>query len=111
MQSEPVHGPAFCAQYCLNILLPETIQQLLLWRSGERTSAALLSLEEEQRLHDVGARKGTETDWVDDLMRLRAAQARLWGVDLDKKVVVDKKVEAVQGGTRSRHRRGTVSRP
>ncbi|KAH0826963.1 hypothetical protein J3R83DRAFT_4622 [Lanmaoa asiatica] len=96
--------------YCLNILLPESIQQLLLWRSGERTSSALLPPEEEQRLHEVAARKAAQTDWVDDVMRLRAAQARLWGVDPNKKAH-DKRAEVVQGGTRSRPRRGTVSRP
>ncbi|KAI6036021.1 hypothetical protein BKA83DRAFT_4157016 [Pisolithus microcarpus] len=37
--------------YCLNILLPEAIKQLLLWKSGERTSSALLSDDEERRLH------------------------------------------------------------
>ena len=99
----------FCCQYCLNILLPESIQQLLLWRSGERTSSALFSPEEEQRLRDVGVRKAAETDWVDDVMRLRAAQARLLGIDLNKKAE-EKQVE-VQGGSRSRPRRGTVSRP
>ncbi|KAI9574204.1 hypothetical protein HD554DRAFT_2045299 [Boletus coccyginus] len=92
--------------YCLNILLPESIQQLLLWRSGERTSPTLFPPEEEQRLRDVAARKAAETDWVDDVMRLRAAQARLWGIDLNKKAEV-----VQQGGTRSRPRRGTVSRP
>ncbi|KAF8550465.1 hypothetical protein OG21DRAFT_1419643 [Imleria badia] len=101
---------ASASLYCLNILLPESIQQLLLWRSGDRTSAALLSPEEEQRLHDAGARKAAETDWVDDVMRLRVAQARLWGVDLNKKAE-EKKADVAQGGTRSRPQRGTVSRP
>ncbi|KAG9318924.1 hypothetical protein JVU11DRAFT_1036 [Chiua virens] len=96
--------------YCLNVLLPEAIQQLLLWQSGERTSAPLLSPEEEQRLHGVGARKAVETDWVDDVMRLRAASARAWGIDLNKKTE-EKKVGATPGGTRSRPRLGTVSRP
>ncbi|KIJ68888.1 hypothetical protein HYDPIDRAFT_23765, partial [Hydnomerulius pinastri MD-312] len=96
--------------YCLNILLPESIQQLLVWRSGDRTSPSLLSLLEEQRLHDVGARKAVETDWVDDVMRLRAAQARLWKVDLNNNKEREKKVEVVAGGTRSRPRRATVSR-
>ncbi|KIK97488.1 hypothetical protein PAXRUDRAFT_220227 [Paxillus rubicundulus Ve08.2h10] len=96
--------------YCLNILLPESIQQLLLWRSGERTSSALLSPEEEQRLHVVGVRKAAETDWVDDVMRLRVAQARLWGIDLSK-APQEEKAEVVPGGTRTRPRRATVPRP
>ncbi|KAF9242099.1 hypothetical protein BU15DRAFT_44308, partial [Melanogaster broomeanus] len=95
--------------YCLNVLLPESIQQLLLWRSGERTSPTLLSTQEEQRLHDLSARKAAETDWVDDVMRLRAAQARLWGVDLSKGTQEDK-VDVVPGGTRTRPRTKTISR-
>ncbi|KAF8447381.1 hypothetical protein L210DRAFT_3641335 [Boletus edulis BED1] len=96
--------------YCLNILLPECVQQLILWRSGERTSSTLLSPEEEQRLHDVGARKAAETDWVDDVMRLREAQARLRGIDLNK-MAEESKAEVMHGGTRTRPRRATVSRP
>lgn len=95
--------------YCLNILLPEAIKQLLLWKSGERTSAALLSDEEEQRLHDCAMKKASETDWVDDVMRLREAQARLWGIDLDKAPQEPEK-KIVPGGTRTRPRRATISK-
>ncbi|KAG6370065.1 hypothetical protein JVT61DRAFT_12467 [Boletus reticuloceps] len=97
--------------YCLNILLPECVQQLILWRSGERTSSTLLCPEEEQRLHDVGARKAAETDWVDDVMRLREAQARLRGIDLNKMAEERKADSVMHGGTRTRPRRATVSRP
>ncbi|KAG1728586.1 uncharacterized protein EDB91DRAFT_1060435 [Suillus paluster] len=95
--------------YCVNILLPEAIQQLLLWRSGERTTAALLSPTEEERLHERGAAKAQETDWVFDLLRLRAAQARLWGVDLKAKGK-EKDKGGVGGGTRSRPHKATISR-
>ncbi|KAI6008077.1 hypothetical protein EDC04DRAFT_2777499 [Pisolithus marmoratus] len=95
--------------YCLNILLPEAIKQLLLWKSGERTSAALLSDEEEQRLHDCAVKKASETDWVDDVMRLREAQARLWDVDLNKAHQEPEK-KIVAGGTRTRPRRATISK-
>ncbi|KAI6162568.1 hypothetical protein EDD17DRAFT_1576081 [Pisolithus thermaeus] len=95
--------------YCLNILLPEAIKQLLLWKSGERTSAALLSDEEEQRLHDRAMKKASETDWVDDVIRLREAQARQWGIDLDKAPQEPEK-KIVPGGTRTRPRRATVSK-
>lgn len=57
----------------------------------------------------MSVRKAAETDWVDDLMRLRAAQTRLWGIDPNKKAE-EKNVMVAQGGTRSRPRRGTVSR-
>ncbi|KAI6028895.1 hypothetical protein F5J12DRAFT_714265, partial [Pisolithus orientalis] len=95
--------------YCLNILLPEAIKQLLLWRSGERTSAMLLSDEEEQRLHDCAVKKASETDWVDDVMRLREVQARLWGIDLSK-VHQEPEKKIVPGGTRTRPRRATISK-
>ncbi|KAG2150708.1 uncharacterized protein EDB93DRAFT_1083972, partial [Suillus bovinus] len=96
--------------YCVNILLPEAIQQLLLWRSGERTTAALLSHSEEERLHERGSAKAQETDWVFDLLRLREAQARLWGVDLKGKDKTKNKVGEARGGTRSRPRKTTVPR-
>jgi hypothetical protein len=96
--------------YCVNILLPEAIQQLLLWRSGERTTAALLSQSEEERLHECGSAKAQETDWVFDLLRLREAQARLWGVDLKAKGKAKDKGGEAKGGTRSRPRKTTVPR-
>ncbi|KAL4068125.1 hypothetical protein J3A83DRAFT_4096706 [Scleroderma citrinum] len=92
--------------YCLNVLLPEAVQQLLLWRSGERVNVTLLSDAEEQRLHDIAVKKASETDWVDDVMRLREAQARLWGVDLNKAAHEEKKI--VPGGTRTRPRMATI---
>jgi hypothetical protein len=94
----------------VNILLPEAIQQLLLWRSGERTTAALLSQSEEERLHECGSAKAQETDWVFDLLRLREAQARLWGVDLKAKGKAKDKGGEAKGGTRSRPRKTTVLR-
>lgn len=96
--------------YCVNILLPEAIQQLLLWRSGERTTAALLSQSEEERLHERGSAKAQETDWVFDLLRLREAQARLWGTDLKAKGKVENKGGEVKGGTRSRPRKTIAPR-
>ncbi|KAG1816563.1 hypothetical protein EV424DRAFT_1063663 [Suillus variegatus] len=96
--------------YCVNILLPEAIQQLLLWRSGERTTAALLSHSEEERLHERGSAKAQETDWVFDLLRLREAQARLWSVDLKAKDKAKNKGGEARGGTRSRPRKTTVPR-
>lgn len=96
--------------YCVNILLPEAIQQLLLWRSGERTTATLLSHSEEEKLHERGSAKAQETDWVFDLLRLREAQARLWGVDLMAKGKEKDKGGDARGGTRSRPRKATVLR-
>ncbi|KAG1827471.1 uncharacterized protein BJ212DRAFT_1312558 [Suillus subaureus] len=96
--------------YCVNILLPEAIQQLLLWRSGERTTAALLSHSEEERLHERGSAKAQETDWVFDLLRLREAQARLWSVDLKVKGKAKDETGVARGGTRSRPRKTTAPR-
>lgn len=96
--------------YCVNILLPEAIQQLLLWRSGERTTATLLSHSEEERLHERGSAKAQETDWVFDLLRLREAQARLRGVDLNAKGKEKDKGGDAKGGTRSRPRKAIVPR-
>lgn len=83
------HGcPAFEAlrmveklDYCLNVLLPEAIIQLLLWRKGLRNTVELLPPEEEQRLHDEGIKLLQVTDWVFDVIRLRRARERY----IDKK--------------------------
>ncbi|KAF5373738.1 hypothetical protein D9758_000910 [Tetrapyrgos nigripes] len=58
--------------YCTDVLLPETVIQLLLWRNGKRTSIELLSDEEENALHERGLELARETDWVFDIMRMRA---------------------------------------
>ena len=79
-----------------------------MWRSGDRVRATLLSDEEERALHDLAVKKASETDWVDDVMRLREAQARLSGVDLNKVAQEEKKI--VPGGTRTRPRRATISK-
>ena len=55
----------------MNILLPAAVQQLLIWRSGDRRSAALLSLEEEARLYKLGVQKSNEPDWVVSIIELR----------------------------------------
>lgn len=63
-------------QYCLNVLLPEAILQILLWRAGLRTSIELLSEAEEKELHDQGDVLIKERDWVYDVMRLRSSKLR-----------------------------------
>ncbi|KAH7929656.1 hypothetical protein BV22DRAFT_115357 [Leucogyrophana mollusca] len=96
--------------YCVNVLLPEAVQQILLWRSGDRTSVELLSPEEEQTLHDIGVRKGNETDWVFDVLRMREAQARIiQNKSTSSAVVLPPGTSTPTGGTRSRPRRGTVT--
>ncbi|KAJ7216975.1 hypothetical protein GGX14DRAFT_517709 [Mycena pura] len=62
--------------YCVNVLLPELLIQIHVWRMGERASMALLDEGEERRLHDLGTAEKKKTDWVFDVKRLRAAKER-----------------------------------
>ncbi|KAK0211213.1 hypothetical protein DFS33DRAFT_1298206 [Desarmillaria ectypa] len=83
-------------EYCQNVLLPEAILQILLWKEGVRTSVELLSDDEEQRLHDQGQALRRKTDWVFDVMHLRHQKVRA----LERKAG-KAKLEKV-GGTRTR---------
>jgi hypothetical protein len=86
----------------LNVLLPEAILQILLWRSGERKSLDLLDVDEEERLHALGAMKMQETDWVHDVMRLRETKVRV----MKKREV--RGTPLTSGGTRSRPKRAAM---
>jgi hypothetical protein len=88
-------------QYCTNVLHPEAILQLLLWRAGERTSIEVLGADEEKLLHERGEALMAETDWVFDVMRLRSSKVRNLAKN-SKTVEMD-----IIGGTRTRPRRGT----
>jgi len=55
----------------LDILLREAVRQILLWRIGARTSAELLSPQEEWRLYEKGEDLLQEREWVFDVMRMR----------------------------------------
>ncbi|KAF5331036.1 hypothetical protein D9619_005267 [Psilocybe cf. subviscida] len=57
--------------YCLNMLVPEAVRQILLWRTGQRTSVSLLTPTEEEDLYERGEALVTERDWVHDIMRYR----------------------------------------
>jgi hypothetical protein len=81
-------------QYCLNVLLPEAIRQILLWREGKRTSYELLSDAEEEALHKVGEEMLQKTDWVYDTMRMRESRLRV--------LMKGSAPETPVGGTRSR---------
>ncbi|KAF4614924.1 hypothetical protein D9613_002583 [Agrocybe pediades] len=70
-------SPIMKINYCSDILLPEAIRQILLWRFEERKTAALLSSDEEQELFEKGEALLQERDWVRDLMRLRGLQSSL----------------------------------
>ena len=68
--------PVIFVQYCLNVLLPEAVIQILLWRKGLRSTMEILSLSEEERMHDEGIKLLQVTDWVFDVMRLRRSRER-----------------------------------
>ncbi|KAG6829583.1 hypothetical protein H0H87_010824 [Tephrocybe sp. NHM501043] len=59
--------------YCLNVLVPEAILQILLWREGERTSIKILDDLDETILYKKGLELLRASDWVNDVMRLRQA--------------------------------------
>ncbi|KAJ7137846.1 hypothetical protein C8R44DRAFT_766341 [Mycena epipterygia] len=81
--------------YCLNVLLPELLIQIFVWRKGERTSVGLLSPERELELHKLGAAERKKTDWVFDAKRLRETKER----------ELERNTETVTGGTASRPKR------
>lgn len=85
-------------QYCTDVLLPEAIMQILLWRCGHRRSLEMLSDEEEQNLHDTGTQLIRETDWVHDLMRLRESRIR----QLESSLFKSRNDDRGSGGRRPR---------
>ncbi|KAF7986594.1 hypothetical protein HWV62_26368 [Athelia sp. TMB] len=92
--------------YCQNVLLPEAVRQILLWRKGVRRSVHLLSDDEEQQLCIAGEKLRNATDWVRDIMRLRESLTRR----AQKKA--KKHAPPAPGpisGTRSRPQRGAVN--
>ncbi|KAF9479266.1 hypothetical protein BDN70DRAFT_993562 [Pholiota conissans] len=94
--------------YCLNILLPEVIRQVLLWRTGARTSIALLSEEQEQKLYEQGEDLLQERDWVMDVMRLRRTLEVLNG---KKNTSTMNNGHSRNGSTSGRPRRRNVAMP
>ncbi|KAF4608248.1 hypothetical protein EYR40_000592 [Pleurotus pulmonarius] len=90
-------------EYCLNVLLPESIIQIFLWKSGNRKSISLLSPDEEAALHAMGEEMRAKRDWVFDVMRVRDMHKHRRGAK--RKRPVHEKDEVVEGtGTRTRLR-------
>lgn len=92
-------------QYCTNVLLPEAILQLLLWRSGLRKSLELLSPSEEEELHSRAEEKAIEVDWVRQIVY---AKRGITGSMLPPKTPKNNKVgerEVVAGSLRSGRKR------
>jgi hypothetical protein len=59
----------------MDILLPEAVIQIHLWRFSERSSLDLFDDEEETRLHEIGLKHATWVDWVSTVMLLRERAA------------------------------------
>jgi len=93
--------------YCTDVLLREAVQQLHLWRAGDRTDVDLLPEPEEARLHAIAVGKMEYRDWVWDVVRMRKAQARLHSRREEPKKAA---AASTSGGTRSRPRTSTISR-
>lgn len=97
-------------QYCIEVLLPETIGQILLWRTGERKSIDVMweNQQEEERLHERGEQLMRETDWVMDLMRLRRALEKRRGTKGTKKKGKPESGKRSQGGDARKTRSGRL---
>jgi len=91
-------------QYCTNILVPEAILQILLWRNGDRSSTAICSVDEEQRLHQIGlVLVQQSSDWIGDLLRQRDVLGGRGRFKVDKGGNERLKPTSTgDGGTRSR---------
>jgi len=90
-------------EYCSNVLLPEAIIQLMLWRWEKRSTLEPEDSNEEVNLHKLGFEKAEETDWVHDVLRLRQAKSKS---RLKKASMVHTRESSSKGGSR-----GTRSRP
>ncbi|KZT23955.1 hypothetical protein NEOLEDRAFT_1179704 [Neolentinus lepideus HHB14362 ss-1] len=90
-------------EYCSNVLLPEAIIQLMLWRWEKRSTLEPEDSNEEVNLHKLGFEKAEETDWVHDILRLRQAKSKS---RLKKASMVHTPKSSSKGGSR-----GTRSRP
>jgi hypothetical protein len=91
-------------QYVVQVLQPEAIIQLLLWRDGQRTSQDILDPEEEERLHTAGLKLSAEPDWVGSIEVLRESKRRILFKNQEKK-------QPTGGSTPATPKRGTRSRP
>ena len=91
-------------QYCTNIIVPEAILQILLWRSGDRTSTSVCSAEEEERMHHIGAVLVQQSsDWIGDLLRQRDVLGGRGRLKADSRGNAKlKHASTVDGGTRLR---------
>jgi hypothetical protein len=83
-------------QYCTNILVPEAVFQILLWRAGTRTTLEVLSDKEEEELHKAGVELSLQSDWVNEVMQMRA------NLISGKQVKTEPVQKTLVGGTNTR---------
>jgi hypothetical protein len=97
--------------FCVNVLLPEMLIQILLWRSGRRRQIEILDPEEEEALHKKGTELLKERDWVFDILNLRKLRQvpRSVDGDLEKRHLAKMLLEGSDGRhTRSQIRQATT---
>ncbi|CAK5277492.1 unnamed protein product [Mycena citricolor] len=87
--------------YCLDVLLPQALVQIILWRNGRRQSLALLSAQEEQQLYNEGREELDTSDWVLTVKHLRQVKEKKLLKDSEKK----SKGQVVKTGKVLRQRR------
>ncbi|KAJ7073994.1 hypothetical protein C8F01DRAFT_1098925 [Mycena amicta] len=92
--------------YCLNVLLPELLIQIYLWRAGKRPALEVLDEETEEALHDFGAAEKRKRDWVFDGMRLRKKKEEELRLKKNTKVAtataIDESLRAGRSSSRPR---------
>jgi len=74
--------------YCTNILVPEAVIQILLWRAEKRSTTTVSSDEEEERLHEIGLGLVHTIDWVNEIMQLRKTTRRSAQVDKPAEMMI-----------------------
>ena len=85
-------------QYCADVLLQEALIQILLWRTGRRTSLALGSDKEETELREIGEAIAHDKGIVASVMGLRD----LAGSKLRRQKEALEENKELIGGTASR---------
>ncbi|ESK91400.1 hypothetical protein Moror_2747 [Moniliophthora roreri MCA 2997] len=91
--------------YTLQVLLPELVRQILLWRGGHRKSISVMDDVEENELHAKAEELVREVDWVWDVKRLRDMKVK----ELDRKNRSNLS-NVNSGGTFTRPRRNIIGR-
>ncbi|EAU88657.1 hypothetical protein CC1G_01030 [Coprinopsis cinerea okayama7 len=84
--------------FCIDILLPEAIRQILLYWEGFRTTPQLLSPQEEQDLYEKGAELLEKTDWVLAVLNKRKRKEQSLQKKMTKGLTDDLEVSKSRSG-------------